>query len=91
MSTRRGFFTALARLPILALALFQVLALAERDIAALALAFEKWWGPFVRKLFGCNLTGPTDETNCEVARRERDYAAFSKSREAAKPLFDFKD
>lgn len=56
-----------------------------------ALAFEKCWNPFVRRLFGCAEEGDTAERGCHLARSKVDFDEFRKAREKAKPLFGLRD
>jgi hypothetical protein len=55
------------------------------------LAHEIPYDKFLRKLFGCKPTGPTDAENCNPTLGDIDYAAFRKAREAAKKLYDLAD
>jgi hypothetical protein len=49
--------------------------------------FEKHYDIFVRKLYGCPLTGPATKDNCLYKNSTVDYAAFTKAQAAAKKLF----
>jgi hypothetical protein len=55
------------------------------------LEFEKHWDPYVRRLFGCALTGPFDETNCSPGAQERDVKSYMRARRAAMRVFDLKE
>jgi len=55
------------------------------------LGFEKHWNPFIRKLFGCPLDGPTDAATCQPKLGTYDFAEFKKSKNVAKKLFELKE
>jgi hypothetical protein len=80
--TRRGFFGLLAAKPYV-----------SSDLQPKVVAFEKFWDPFVRKLFGCSPdpTVPINHETCVQSRSEIDYTLFTKSRKAAANIFDFSD
>lgn len=74
---------------LLVLGLLMVSAQASLDyeFAYKIIKYEKHWDPFVRKYFGCQLTGPTTVETCKPSTSELDYANFRKACEAAKELY----
>lgn len=58
------------------------------DLRISALEFDRHWDTYIRKLFGCDLKGPTTPETCLESRATVDYMAFKRSRERAKKVFD---
>lgn len=53
-----------------------------------AIAFNREWGVFFRRLFGCR-PNERDPENCQPAARQLDFKSYVKARETAKTLFGF--
>lgn len=56
-----------------------------------AISFERHWDVFIRELFGCTLTGPTDAEHCNVGRGKINYREFKLVREEAMKLFELRE
>lgn len=63
----------------------------EFDLRIAVVEFEKYHDPFVRKLFGCPLTGELTPEVCKLALGTLDYNLWRKSRAAAAKLYQFKE
>ena len=65
----------------------------NNEFALQVLHFEVRWDPFIRKLFGCPLTGVIDkpQEQCKLALGRLDYKDWRQARESAKKLFDLQD
>jgi hypothetical protein len=73
---------------------FLLLAISLFDIERLHIEFDKHWGEFLRKEFGCPV--PDKETlytyqQCKPGIGEVDREEFNKARELAKKVFELKD
>jgi hypothetical protein len=71
--------------------LFQNRVLPDVEFYERAVAHEKAWDVFVRKLFGCPKDGPTTPETCSVGNREIDYKSFTEARRTACKLFDLRE
>lgn len=81
----------MGRVLILLLAAFAIPANTFDEPQVRALAFEKHWDPYVRRLFGCAAAGDTNLTSCRIRQGSIDYREYASARDAAKLLFDLKD
>jgi hypothetical protein len=63
----------------------------EAEFRRRALVFEKHWDPFIRRLFGCELEGPTTAETCRPALGQVDRREYERARNAAKKLFELRD
>ena len=61
------------------------------DLMRDVIRFEHPHDRFVRKLFGCPLTGEINDTNCNSALSSIDYADYAKARKAAAALYSLHD
>ena len=85
----------ICRIPILALLAFSLNAeVGDSTLTVIdhfkmrVLTFDKNYDVFIRKLFGCQLSGFITRERCLHGEERIDYEQYDKAREAAKKLFD---
>lgn len=60
---------------------------APSDLRPLVVDFERRHDPFVRKLFGCQPTGPLNSDTCRAAHATFSYGDFLAARHRAARLY----